>query len=84
MKKQIVLLSGPSGSGKSTLSVALQVLSEEKEKGKYTVISIDNFMKISTGETIYGDDVFEIAEDSCNAAFFNVPLFSDFPNRDYP
>ena len=59
MKKQIILLNGPSSSGKSTLSKALQELIEEKRNEKYVIISIDDFMKLSTEETIYEDDVFE-------------------------
>ena len=68
MKKQIVLLNGPSSSGKSTLSRALQGLIEEKTKEKYEIISIDDFMKLSTEETIYEDDVFDISGDMCIAA----------------
>ena len=68
MEKQIILLNGPSSSGKSTLSRALQGLIEEKGKGKYEIVSIDDFMKIATDETIYEDDVFEINEDMCRAA----------------
>ena len=68
MEKQIILLNGPSSSGKSTLSRALQGLIEEKGKGKYEIVSIDDFMKISTGETIYEDDVYEISGDMCSSA----------------
>ena len=67
MKKQIILLNGPSSSGKSTLSRALQGLIEEKRQEKYTIISIDDFMKLSTDETIYEDDVFEISGDMCKS-----------------
>lgn len=68
MKKQIILLNGPSSSGKSTLSKALQGLIEEKINEKYVIISIDDFMKLSTDETIYEDDVFEISGDMCTSA----------------
>jgi len=68
MKKQIVLLNGPSSSGKSTLSRALQGLIREKTKEKYEIVSIDDFMKLSTEETIYEDDVYEISGDMCIAA----------------
>ena len=68
MEKQIILLNGPSSSGKSTLSQTLQALIREKRNGNYSVISIDDFMKISTEETIYEDDVFEISGDMCTAA----------------
>ena len=68
MKKQIILLNGPSSSGKSTLSRALQSLIEDKIGEKYAVISIDDFMKLATDETIYEDDVFEISGDMCEGA----------------
>ena len=68
MKKQIILLNGPSSSGKSTLSRALQGLIAERKKEKYAIISIDDFMKLSTDETIYEDDVFEISGDMCEGA----------------
>ena len=65
MKKQIILLNGPSSSGKSTLSKALQRLIEERRNERYVIVSIDDFMKLSTDETIYEDDVFEISGDMC-------------------
>ena len=68
MKQQIILLNGPSSSGKSTLSKALQTLIEEKRRETYVIISIDDFMKLSTDETIYEDDVFEISGDMCTSA----------------
>ena len=68
MEKPIILLNGPSSSGKSTLSKALQGLIEDKRNEKYTIISIDDFMKLSTEETIYEDDVFEISGDMCASA----------------
>ena len=75
MKKQIILLNGPSSSGKSTLSKALQGLIEEKRKEKYVIISIDDFMKLSTEETIYEDDVFEISGDMCTSAMESLKTF---------
>ena len=68
MTKTVILLNGPSSSGKSTLSKALKELIEEKRNEKYVIISIDDFMKISTKETIYEDDVFEISGDMCVGA----------------
>ena len=68
MKKQIILLNGPSSAGKSTLSKTLQERIEENSGKKFAVISIDDFMKISTEETIYEDDVFDISADMCTAA----------------
>lgn len=65
MEKQIILLNGPSSSGKSTLAKALQELIEEKRNETYAVVSIDDFMKLSTEETIYEDDVFDISGDMC-------------------
>lgn len=64
--KNIILLNGPSSSGKSTLSKALQSYFANIGK-KYNIISIDDFMKISTSETIYEDDVYEISLDMCKA-----------------
>ena len=64
----VILLNGPSSSGKSTLSRALRDLIAQKGAQNYGIISIDDFMKIATDETIYEDDVFEINEDMCLAA----------------
>ena len=68
MKKQIILLNGPSSSGKSTTAKALQELIETQRNEKYAIISIDDFMKLTTDETIYEDDVFEISGDMCVCA----------------
>lgn len=68
MKKQVILLNGPSSSGKSTLSKALQALIREQSNELYPVVSIDDFMKISTSETIYEDDVYEINGEMCEYA----------------
>ena len=59
---KLILLNGPSSSGKSTLSRAIKT-----KLGGFEVVSIDDFMKISTEETIYEDDVFEISGDLCEA-----------------
>lgn len=67
MKKRVILLNGPSSSGKSTLSRALQDLLAACG-ARYAVISIDDFMKLATDETIYEDDVYEISGDMCMAA----------------
>ena len=58
--KQIILLNGPSGSGKSSLAKALQKRIEEKRSERYAVVPIDDFLKLSTEETIYEDDVFAL------------------------
>ena len=68
MDKQIILLNGPSSSGKSTLSKTLQGLIEERRQESYHIVSIDDYMKLSTDETIYEDDVFDISGDMCNGA----------------
>ena len=68
MNNQIILLNGPSSSGKSTLARNLQALIGEKHRLCYEVISIDDFMKIATNETIYEDDVYEINEELCTTA----------------
>ena len=75
MEKQIILLNGPSSSGKSSLSKALQDLIEERQKGTYPIISIDDFMKLATDETIYEDDVYEISGDMCTAALDALEAF---------
>ena len=67
MEKLIILLNGPSSSGKSTLAKNLQTLLKETRSEQYEIASIDDFMKISTEETIYEDDVFEISGDLCEA-----------------
>lgn len=68
MKQQVILLNGPSSSGKSTLAKALRECISKEGNGKYEVVSIDDFMKISQTETIYEDDVFEISGDMCKKA----------------
>ena len=68
MKKTVILLNGPSSSGKSTLSRTLQDRIRQERGEDYGIISIDDFMKLATDETIYEDDVFEINEDMCRAA----------------
>ena len=68
MRKQIILLNGPSSSGKSTLSKVLQGLIEARKNEKYVIVSIDDFMKLTTDETIYEDDVFDISGDMCTSA----------------
>lgn len=68
MKKTVILLNGPSSAGKSTLSRALQVCIREKRKETFGIVSIDDFMKVPQGETIYEDDVYEISADICQRA----------------
>ena len=61
MSKKIILLNGPSSSGKSTLAGTLQNFIKDKRNEEYGIISIDDFLEMSTGEVIYEDDVFEIS-----------------------
>ena len=61
MQQQIILLNGPSSSGKSTLAMALRKLIEEKQNQQYAIVSIDDFLKMTTEETIYEDDIYEIS-----------------------
>ena len=57
MGKQIILLNGPSSSGKSTLAKELQMLISEKRNEKFDIVSIDDFLKMNTEDTIYEDDI---------------------------
>lgn len=68
MKKQVILLNGPSGSGKSTLAKAVQTAILNRRGERYAIISIDDYMRMSTEETVYEDDVFEISGDMCRGA----------------
>ena len=68
MEKTVILLNGPSSSGKSTLSRTLQDRIRQERGADYGIISIDDFMKLATDETIYEDDVYEINGDMCRAA----------------
>ena len=61
MQQQVILLNGPSSSGKSTLAMALRKLIEEKRNKQYAIVSIDDFLKMTTEETIYEDDIYEIS-----------------------
>ncbi|BCK00674.1 phosphotransferase-like protein [Anaerocolumna chitinilytica] len=66
MNKRIILLNGPSSSGKSTLSSNLQALIKDKNSEEYAIISIDDFLKMSTKEVIYEEDVFDISSKLCD------------------
>ena len=65
MEKQIILLNGSSSAGKSTLAKALQALIADKRKESYEIVSIDDFLKMTTEEVIYEDDVYEISGSLC-------------------
>lgn len=66
MNKRIILLNGPSSSGKSTLASNLQTLIKDKNSEEYAIISIDDFLKMSTKEVIYEEDVFDISSKLCD------------------
>lgn len=61
MSKKIILLNGPSSAGKSTLAGALQKFIKDQINEEYGITSIDDFLKMSTGEVIYEDDAFEVS-----------------------
>ena len=65
MNRKIILLNGPSSSGKSSLSLALKDLIARERSENYEIVSIDDHMKVSTSETIYEDDVYEISGEMC-------------------
>lgn len=65
MKKKVILLNGASSSGKSTLAKVLQKTIEEEKNKRYEIISIDGFLKMTTEDVIYEDDVFEVSGDLC-------------------
>lgn len=66
MNKKIILLNGPSSSGKSILARTLQSLIIDKNNEEYAIISIDDFLKMTTNEVIYEDDVFEVSAKLCD------------------
>lgn len=67
MEKHIILLNGSSSSGKSTLAKVLQTVIEDKRNERYDIVSIDDFLKMTTEEVIYEDDVFEISDALCES-----------------
>ncbi len=68
MRKSVILLNGPSSSGKSTLAKALQTRISADCKLNYGIISIDDFLKMSTDQVIYEDDVYEVSGNLCQTA----------------
>lgn len=68
MNPKIILLNGPSSSGKSTLARELQKILREERKEVYEIVSIDDFLKMTTEDVIYEDDVFEISPKLCEKA----------------
>ena len=67
MEKYIILLNGSSSSGKSTLANALQTVIADKRDERYEIVSIDDFLKMTTEDVIYEDDVFEISDALCES-----------------
>ena len=65
MRNLVILLNGPSGSGKSTLAKTLQGKLSEQKRMRFSIVSIDDFMRVTTNEPIYEDDVFEISGEMC-------------------
>ncbi len=59
--KKIILLNGASSSGKSTLAKALQSYVKDVKYEDFAIVSIDDFLNMSTDEAIYEEDVFEIS-----------------------
>lgn len=68
MKKRIILLNGPSSSGKSTLASTLQTIIKDEKEIEYGIISIDDFLEMTTDKEIFEDDVFEISSKLCEKA----------------
>lgn len=65
MEKHIILLNGSSSSGKSTLAKELQALMADNRNERYEIVSIDDFLRMTTEDVIYEDDVFEISGALC-------------------
>lgn len=65
MKQDVLLLNGPSSSGKSTLAKELKRQLEEQYGKPYQIVSIDDFLHMEVGETVYEDDVYEISPRLC-------------------
>ena len=68
MIKRIILLNGPSSSGKSTLANTLQTIIKDEKDIEYDIISIDDFLEMTTDKEIFEDDVFEISSKLCEKA----------------
>ena len=68
MTKRIILLNGPSSSGKSTLASTLQTIIKDEKDIEYGIISIDDFLEMTTDKEIFEDDVFEISSKLCEKA----------------
>lgn len=71
MTKRIILLNGPSSSGKSTLASTLQTIIKDEKDIEYGIISIDDFLEMTTDKEIFEDDVFEVSSKICEKAIEN-------------
>lgn len=74
MCKKIIVLNGPSSSGKSTLANHLQKRLKDMRNERYDIISIDDFLAMTTEEAIYEEDVFEISSKLCEKAIEMLEL----------
>lgn len=53
MTKRIILLNGPSSSGKSTLASTLQTIIKDEKDIEYGIISIVDFLEMTTDKEIF-------------------------------
>ena len=65
MASKVILLNGASSSGKSTLAEALKKYIKENKKEEFEIVSIDDFLEMTTDQPVYEDDVFEISRQLC-------------------
>lgn len=68
MASKVILLNGASSSGKSTLAEALKKYIKENKKEEFEIVSIDDFLEMTTDQPVYEDDVFEISQQLCQKA----------------
>ena len=73
--QKIILLNGPSSSGKSTLSHALQKQLKESLDINYSIVSIDDFLKLATKEKIHENDVFQISCNMCEQVIKDIQKY---------
>ena len=65
-KPRVLLLNGPSSAGKSSIARELKKLLESEGRSA-SVVSLDDHMRLSPGERIWEDDVFEVMPEMCRA-----------------
>lgn len=66
--KRIILLNGASSSGKSTLAAAIKESLKLKGNLEYEIISIDDFLRMTSNDVSYEDDVYDISPMLCQRA----------------